>query len=245
MTRNEIAARYAGSLLGSAWVLLWPLLLLSVYAVVYLFVFNVSVTGLSQGQYVLYIFAGLVPYLSTAEAISLGVGSVVANKAVLNSTVFPIDLVPAKAVLSAQATMLAGLAVTLAGGALVGTLGWATLALPVLLALHALGLLGLVWMLSLLYVIFRDLAHLMNLLLMVLLVGSPIAYTPAMVPGSLKAFVLLNPLAYVLTAYQEILVMDHLPSPGRGAVLIVLCLGSFALGGFVFARAKRVVVDYV
>lgn len=245
VTRNDWAARYAGSLLGSAWVVLWPLLLLAVYAVVYLFVFQVRAPGLDPARYVLYIFAGLVPYLATAEAIAVGVGSVVASKAVLNSTVFPIELVPAKAVLSAQGTMMAGLAVILVGGWLVGTLGWPAVALPLLLVLHALGLLGLVWVLSLLNVVFRDLANLANLVLMVLLVGSPIAYTPAMVPAALKPFIYLNPLAHVLTAYQDLLVMGRLPSPGQVAVLLALCLGSFFFGAYVFARGKRVVVDYV
>jgi lipopolysaccharide transport system permease protein len=245
VTRNEMAARYAGSLLGLRWVVLFPLLLLAVYAVVYLFVFKVQVAGLSSGQYVLYIFAGLVPYLATAEAMSTGVGSIVTNKAVLNSTVFPIDLVPAKAVLASQATMLAGLAVILVGGLLAGTLSWTIVALPILLVLHAMGVLGVVWVLAILHVLARDVANLVNLLLVVLLVGSPIAYTPDMVPGVLKAFVLLNPLAHVLTAYQGLLVMGELPSPARAFALILLCVGSFVGGGWVFARAKRVVVDYV
>ena len=61
----------------------------------------------------------------SAEALSNGVTSVLTNKSVLNNTVFPIDLAPVKAVLTAQATMVVGMVVTLIGAAaIVGTLSW-------------------------------------------------------------------------------------------------------------------------
>ena len=72
--------------------------------------------GSSAWEYVIFIFSGLVPYLMTAEALVTGVTSVIANKSVLNNTVFPIDLAPVKAVLTSQATMLVGMTVTLVGG---------------------------------------------------------------------------------------------------------------------------------
>jgi homopolymeric O-antigen transport system permease protein len=245
VTRNDLAARYAGSLLGSAWVLLSPLLLLGVYAVVYLFVFRVRVPGLTPAVYVLYMFAGLVPYLATAEALAVGVGSVVANRAVLNSTVFPIDLVPAKAVLSSQATIIAGLAVVLIGSLLAGRLSWTVMLVPVLALLHALGVLGVVWILSLLNVVFRDLQNLISVALMLLMIASPIAYTPAMVPQSLKLILFLNPFAHLLNAYQKLLVLGELPSPAHAFGLVIVSLSLFLVGGWFFAGAKRAIADYV
>src|SRR5215813_12523636 len=95
---NELKSRYAGSIIGLGWALVFPLLLMSIYAVTYLVIFQVRVPSLSPLQYVLLIFCGLVPFLMTSEALSYGVSSVMANKSVLSNTVFPIDLTPAKAV---------------------------------------------------------------------------------------------------------------------------------------------------
>src|SRR6478672_5904565 len=64
--RTELATRYAGSLLGIGWIVLTPALLLGVYGVVYLEVFKVRGPNMSSSQFILYIFAGLVPYLVTA-----------------------------------------------------------------------------------------------------------------------------------------------------------------------------------
>src|SRR5262245_54875470 len=103
--RNGLKSRYAGSVVGQGWAVLTPILLLGISGVVYLVIFRVQVPGLSPVQYVLMIFAGLVPFLMTSEALTLGVNSVVANRSVLNNTVFPIDLAPPKSVLLAQIPM--------------------------------------------------------------------------------------------------------------------------------------------
>ena len=242
---NEMKGRYAGSFLGIGWAVLAPGLILAIYAVVYLVIFKVQVPGLTPAAYVLYIFSGLVPYLATAEAMAVGVGSVLANKSVLNNTVFPIDLAPAKAVLMSQATMAVGLTAILVGLVMIGQLHATALLLPVLWILMALGLTGVAWVLSLLNIVFRDLQNLITAILMMLLVMSPIAYTPAMVPHSLSLLILVNPFAYYVIAFQHLLVLGQLPPVRDIAVIAVLSIGSFLGGGWFFARSKAVLIDYV
>jgi len=245
VTRNELAARYAGSLLGMGWIVLYPLVILAIYAVVYLYIFRVRVDGLSSAQYVLYVFSGLVPFLMTAEALSLGVGSVVASKFLLNTTVFPLDLAPPKAVLMSQGVMAVGLGVIILGGFATGTLGWTVVLLPVLWGLLVMALIGVAWIASLVNVIFRDLQNLIGLLLITIMVASPIGYTPEMVPRALKPLLVINPFAYFVTAYQEILVLGRVPSLSHSMVIVLMSVGVFLLGGWLFGGTKRAVTDYV
>ena len=99
VTRNDLAARYVGSLLGIGWTIASPpALFLAIYASLYLFVYSAPVAGLSKAQYVVYLTSGLVPYLMTAEAIGSGVLGRRRNRSVLTNIVFPIDLLPPKAV---------------------------------------------------------------------------------------------------------------------------------------------------
>ena len=245
VTRNELTSRHAGSLLGAGWALVSPLLILCLYAAVYLFVFRVQLPGLSPAGSVLYVFSGLTPFLMTAEALQTGVGSVVANKFLLSTGALPIDLAPAKAVLASQGTMAVGIALVVGGGLARGSLPWTAVLFPLLWALYLLGLTGLLWVLSLLHVVFRDLQSLMAVALTITFIASPIAYTPDMVPPLLRPMVLLNPFAYWATAFQQVLVLGTIPGPGHLAALLVMSLGAFAAGGAFFGRAKRVLVDYV
>lgn len=245
VTRNELAARYAGSHLGILWVLLAPSLVLVVYAITYVAIFRIRLAGLTSTEYVIFIFSGLVPYLMAADALANGVGSVLANKSVLSNTVFPIDLAPVKAVLTSQMIMAVGMSVTVVGSALVGTLHWTVILLPAIWGMQAIGLMGIVWFISLLNVIFRDIQNFLTPILMMMLIISPIAYTPEIVPQSLKPLIILNPFAYFVVAYQQILVLGLVPSPAHTVVMVVLAIVPFVLGSWFFATAKRVIIDYV
>ena len=242
---SELRSRYAGSLFGVGWAVISPLLIIAIYSVIYLVIFRVSVPSMTKIEYVLFIFSGLIPFLMTSEALGGGVGSVVANKAVLSNTVFPVDLVPIKSVLLAQFTMLVGMVVILTVSASIGILSWTALLLPVVWFLQVLALIGIVWILSLINLVFRDLQNLISLIIMILMVASPIAYTPDMVPSALKVLILLNPLAYFLLAYQRILVMGQLPLWWDSLAIVILGFGLFFIGGVFFSRVKQAMVDYV
>lgn len=245
VTKSEIQARYAGSSLGFGWAFLAPFLVLAIYAVVYVEIFQIRVANLTTREYVIYIFAGLTPYLMTAEAMANGVQSVVANKSVLNNTVFPIDLTPVKAVLSAQFTMIVGMTVVLIGAVLTSNVHMTLPLLPLIWLLNVLWLIGVNWIISLLNVIFRDLQTLIASLLMIMFVISPIAFTPDMVPSTLRPLLAFNPFAHFVVAYQQVIMLGIWPSPEHMIGLVALSLGTFALGSWFFHRAKQVIIDYV
>ena len=244
-TRTEVHARYAGSLLGTSWIVLAPVLLLAIYGVVYLAIYGVDVEGMSSAEYMLYIFAGLVPYLTTAEALTQGANSIASNRALLMNTVFPIDLAPVRAVLTALPIAIAGFAIILVGAAATGTLHWTAALLPVVLALQVLALIGLNWFLSLVAVVARDVLYVITVVLVMLLVLSPIAYTPSMVPSEWRFVLAINPFAWFVLAYQELLVLGTVPRSLLWLGIAVAGIGLFAAGDRFFSWGKRVAMDYV
>lgn len=244
-TRTEIHARYAGSLLGTSWVFVAPLLLLSIYGVVYLAIYQIRAPGLSSAEYMLYIFAGLVPYLMTAEALALGTNSIATNRSLLTNTVFPVDLAPVRAVLTAVPIGIAGSAIILVGAAVTGTLHWTAVLLPVVLVLHVLALVGVIWVLSLVAVVVRDVLYILTVVLVMLLVLSPIAYTPSMVPSSWRFVLAVNPFAWFVLAYQRALVLGTVPSFLLWVGMVAAGVGLFVAGDRFFSWAKRVAMDYV
>jgi lipopolysaccharide transport system permease protein len=247
VTRQDLRLRHAGSLLGLGWVALGPLLILGVYSLVYLEVFKVRTNALhlTGPAYVIYIFCGLVPYLAVAEALSRGVGSVITNKAVLNNTVYPIDLTPVQAALGAQAVMVVGMPLVIVGAILTGHAHPTIAAVPVVWALMFVWLVGVNWILSMLNVAFRDLQNLITVILMILLVASPFAYTPDQLPPAVRLIVYLNPFAYFVIAFQELIIRGHLPDAWHLAVLVSMPIATFALGSWFFSKAKGALLDYV
>ncbi|MGI9488055.1 MAG: ABC transporter permease [Geminicoccaceae bacterium] len=250
LLRNSIKvslrSRYAGSLLGMFWLFLGPALLLSLYAIVYTVVFDFRPTVMSKSDYVLYIFAGLVPFLTFSQAISAGAGSLVKDQALLMNAVFPAELIPLREVLSSGPmllvgfTIIAGLKLLFFGGPLIT---W--LLVPAIALAMAMAVTGLVWLLSLANLVAKDVQHMLTYLIIMLLISSPIAYTPDMLTGAFRILMYANPLSYYVSSFQQVLVLGQVPP---AEILIggtVIALVSFHSMYAVFGWGKGVVLDHV
>ena len=239
-----IRQRFAGSALGLIWLALGPVLLLGLYAVIYLFIFQVRPVGMDSPTYVLYIFSGLVPLMAFSQGFMQGTGSLAANSEILLNTIFPAELVPLRECAVAVVSLTIGLVVTAVFGAALGKAAWAWLLVPVFLALLLLMLAGVVWVLSLVNLVFKDIQQLLSYVTIVLLVASPIAYAPSMLSAKMQLLIYLNPLAYFVIALQSLIVLGRMPPLPIIAGCFGFAVGSFVVGAWIFSRAKMVFLDY-
>lgn len=244
-TKNDMRARYAGSALGLLWLMVYPLFFLGAYAAVYLYVFNVRFKMFDSNEYVALIFCGLIPFLGFAETLGNGVGSVVANTNLIKNTLFPIELIPAKSVLVSQGTQVTGLCLLIVAIALLGKLTPWVLLVPLLWLLQIIFSIGLIWILSSINVFVRDLQNIVSILILFLMMISPIAYPADMIPVSLKPFLSVNPLYYLITCYQDVLIMGQFPRGNSFWVLCVFSFLTFFIGFWFFEKMKKVFVDNV
>jgi lipopolysaccharide transport system permease protein len=243
-TVGEIRRRFAGSLLGASWLLLGPLILVVLYAVVYGVVFRLRPPELSPNEYTVYILAGLIPFLAFTDSLTSGSTSLSVQRDVLLNTVFPAELVPFRAVLVAFVAPCIGIILVLLADSAIGRISPWSLLVPVVLALLVLFVAGIVWLLSLANLVVRDVQHVLTYVSMILLVTSPIAYTPSMIPPGFSILIWLNPLSYFVIAIQYLVVFDSFPPPGAALGCVILGFGGFAIGWNVFQRAKMVFFDY-
>lgn len=240
----SLRQRYAGATLGLVWLVLGPVLLLSLYAAIYLVVFRIRPANMEAEVYVLYIFAGLVPLINFSQGLMQGTTSLSADRNVLLNTVFPPELVPLREVAASLVTLSIGLAIICAVGLFLGKAALTWLLVPVVLALLLMFLTGLTWMLALANLVLKDIQQVLVYVTIVLLVASPIAYTPDMLPAALKLLIWFNPLAYFIICLQSLIVLGALPDWPIALGVAVFGVGSLALGAFVFERAKTVFFDY-
>jgi len=241
--RVELRKRYAGSVLGPLWTLLYPVLFLGVYLFVWLVVFPVRFPGLSSVDYVLFVFGGLVPYLFLVESVSAGCVSIKQNLHLIKNVVLPIELVPTRTVLVALIGHLVGAALLVVLSIVSRNATWRLGLLPVVVALQALWLMGLVWLLAPIGVLIPDIALIVSLALMMLMFVSPIAFRADMVPASYRFLVAGNPVTYMADAYRSVIMPGH-PAPIRClAEFAALSLGTFVTGAAACWRFKDFVVD--
>lgn len=243
-TVNDIKARYRGTVLGLTWTFLFPLLFLGLYAAVYLLIFQVRLPNLSSFEYLLLVFSGLIPFLGFSESLGNGVVSVVTNKSLLKNTMFPIELIPVKSVLSSVVTMSVGLMMLMIVLWLRGDWHLTQITVPLLLIVQIMFMIGFIWILSALQVFFQDVGQTVGVLILLLMLISPIAYTEDMIPPKLMPLMYINPLYYMIMLYRAAVVLGRFPVDVF-FIFLAIAISTFALGYHIFTRLKPVFSDYV
>jgi len=246
LTLLDFRLRYAGSRLGLVWMLLAPLLMLGVYLLLFGGILQVRPDQSSTGvEYGLLIACGLLPWIGFSEGVTRGTASVLAQRNLIKSHVFPMELFPVSAVCAGLIGQLCGTLLLLVLLGLRGMLGPNLAVLPFLLILQALFTVGLVWFLSCVNIIYRDTSQVVVLMMVLLMFISPIAYTQEMAPAGLKLVVELNPISYLIEGYRNALLYNQFPNV-RGLVIFGgLALLVLLAGYRYFMHLRRVLPDYV
>ena len=238
--RRDVQAKYRGSLLGVAWTLANPVLLMGVYLLVFSVLWKTPFG--SQGHYALFLLVGLAAWIFFANSVQSASRSLLDNANLIRKTRFPRQLVP----LSIVATQLISFAVMLVVLLVlnfvllprVRATEW--LALPLALALIAITS-GLALAVASLNVLFRDIEFLVAALLLPLFFLTPVLYPLSAANISkhhkvVEAIHWVNPLSPAIEALRRPLFYGQLPRAADVIYLVVAALVALAVGAFVFTR---------
>ena len=235
LVAKNLKLRYRGSLLGFCWTLLNPLLLMLVYTLVFSVYFRLDIE-----RYPAFLFSGLLPWIWFSSSLQQGVTCILDGAGLVTRSRFPAEVLPVVALTSNTVNFLLTLPLLFMFlFAFHVKLGPATLALPVLIGLQYLLTLGPVLILAAANVHFRDLQHIILHLLTVAQFLTPIFYPPSLIPEPLRPWAFMNPLAVLISAFQDVLYFNRLPSWSPLLGLLLLAVVTLALSTVVFARYRQ------
>ena len=243
----DLKQRYTGGSLGFFWTVVTPVLELITSTFVFHGLLGIRFEEQSGWtHYALYLFCGMVTWLSFSDGLSQAVVSLTNNGHLIKKINFPTLLLPAHVVLSAllnQAirTMVLVLAILL----FTQQLSWTILLVPFVMGMQLVLTLGVGLLLSVGAVYFRDMSHWVNAILLLLMFLTPVVYPAAVYPRQYSLLLQLNPLAHLVGVYRELLLNGTLPHPH--SMLIVMVTSSLALlvGYSVFHHHQRQLADVV
>ena len=207
---KDLKERYAGSLLGLGWAVLYPVCLLLAFTFVSTTVFSmkwpVPEALATQVNFGLLIFCGLLFFLAFSEVLTRAVSIIRAHRNLLTKSVFNPLILPLIVASSAAVQCVISL-LLLCLLALVINQGMATswLLIPVILFAFLCLLIGTAFWCSALGVYAPDLAQLTSLLSTLLMFLSPIFYPLSALPDAMAPWMVLNPLVSFIEALRQIL----------------------------------------
>ncbi len=244
---RDIRSRYIGSLAGLFWSLLNPLLQLGLYTVIFSLVLGQRFAEAdSTGDFALYLFCGLLPWMTLQESLVRSAGIWIENAGLIKKARFPLELLPAARVISAALHQLLASLLFVAVLITTGSLNWGWLVLfPLALFVQSLLMHGLAVAGACLNVFFRDVSQFLGIGSMALFWMTPIVYPKSKAPGVFLTVLNLNPLTHMVEAYRFVLMGHPLPSPWGQLYWVGAALAALALGRWMLARTRGELLDLI
>ena len=245
LTWRDVLVRYKQTVIGVAWVILRPLLIMLVFTIAFGKIAKLPSEGATP--YPLLVLAGLLPWQFFATALSEASASLVSNANLVTKVYFPRIVVP----VSATITSLVDFVVTL--GLLVAAMAWygvwpsaRILAIIPLLALMFTAALGAGIWLAALNVRYRDFRYIVPFIVQFGLYVSPVGFSSKVIPEGWAWIYMINPMVGVIDGFRWALLDTGAPLDLRPlAVSAASSLGLLWAGIAYFRRAERSLADVI
>jgi lipopolysaccharide transport system permease protein len=241
LARRDISDRYIGQALGVFWAVLHPLFLMAIYVFIFAFVFKVKIDdalGIPR-DYTIYILSGLIPWMAFQDSMNKSCTAISGNAGLVKQVVFPIEVLPAKGVLSSFVTQFFSTGILILYTLFTTKLLPITyLLIPVLLLLQFLAMMGISYMLSAVGAYFKDIKDFVQLFGVAGMYAMPIFYLPGWVPELFKPVLYANPFSYLVWCYQDVFYFGEIAHPLAWGVNAVLSLIIFTVGYRFFRKVK-------
>jgi len=243
--KREFQLKYRNSLLGAAWTVLNPLAMIVVYTVIFSEVMRARLPGVdSTYAYSVYLCAGILTWGLFSEIVGRCQTMFIENANLLKKISFPRMCLLVIIVLSAclNFAIIFGL-FTLFLLLSNNFPGWSYLGLIPLLIIQAAFSIGLGVTVGVLNVFFRDVGQFMGIFLQFWFWLTPIVYSLNTLPEIMRPYLIWNPMASLMIAYQGILVGGIWPDWDSLWLIGLLAIGLCSLGMHLFRRYVGDMVD--
>jgi homopolymeric O-antigen transport system permease protein len=241
---RDVTVRYKQTILGIAWAIVQPLMMMAIYTVIFGRFAGIPSDGL---PYPLFAFSGLLPWTFIANAVQASGNSLLTNVHVITKVYFPRILIPAASVGMGLvdfgiASIVLSLLMVYYGAAPT----WNLLMFPVLVFVAVVLALGLGLWAAALNVRYRDVRHLLPFLIQVWMFLSPIIYPLSIIPARWRWLAAFNPLCGII---GNIRIALFGPPGGFDWSLfsssVAISLAVLVSATFVFRRAEASMADVI
>lgn len=249
LTWRDIRVRYKHSMLGAAWAVIPPVMMMGIFTFVFGTVSQLNpqtLTGHASLPYSLFALSGLVPWTFFANSLQAATISLVSNRQLITKIYFPREVFPVAAVGSAFIDFVISTVVLVAfalfvhfgGGPWRFEIGWPMLALPVVVVVQLALTVGIGLLLSMANLFYRDVGFLFRSFIQLWMFVTCVVYQLEPTAAWKRALIQLNPMTPIIRAYRDCLLMNRNPFDWNFVQASLFSVAVLALGWLWFSRRE-------
>jgi len=245
MVIKDIKSKYTGSLIGPLWIIATPLYQMLLYILVFSVILRMRFDeGSGTSSFVVYLLAGLIPWIFFSEATMRGTSTFIENAHLIRKVKFPLEVCVASVVISSAVTFVVYMVCYVILLLVMGVLHFETLPLFLLpVSIVILLISGLAFGLGSIAVFFRDITQGVAMILNLIFFLTPIVYPASAIPAGLRGLFNLNPFYFVVEISRNVLVRGKLPDLISVLYPSIFALVIFFAGYYIFGRTKEAFKD--
>jgi lipopolysaccharide transport system permease protein len=238
---RDITVRYKQTVLGGAWAVIQPMLLMAIFSIIFGRFAKIDSMGF---PYPVFVFASLVPWTMFSQGFPAAGLSLVSQQHLLTKVYFPRIYVP----VAAACVFMVDLLISLGLYAIVLCYyqiapNWTVVFLPALIVLTLIATLGFGLTLSAVTVLYRDFKHIVPFIVQIMMYVTPVIYPAELITRPLYRWLLsLNPMFGLVTAYRSCILGLPLDFISFG-ISSLTAVTLFLFGVYYFRRTERYFAD--
>lgn len=232
LVMSDLKTKYSGSVLGFAWSMLNPLMMM----LVLYFVFS-NVFKFTQEHFALYLLIGLTSWRFFAMGTTSAMSSIVGRASLVTKIRIPREVLTISVVISALISSMLEFLVLIPLLLIFGaSLSLTFLIFPVFHVIYFFIIYGISLGLASLYVYYRDLNQIWDVLLQIGFFFSPIVYPVSLIPEKYLSYYMLNPVTRIIEMYRDVLLSNKIPGFLDFAIVVSSGIIFFVCGSLLFRK---------
>jgi len=241
---RDILARYKQTVIGVAWALIRPFLIMVVFTIIF---GKLAKLPSDNVPYPILVFAALLPWQFFANAFAQAGDSLVSNASMISKVYFPRLVVPTSAVIVGFVDFL------ISGVILVGLMlwygfapDWRVLTLPAFIFIAFAAAMGAGLWVAALNVKYRDFRYIVPFVVSLGLYISPVGFSSSIVPESWRLVYSINPMVGVIDGFRWAILGGNTPLywPGLSLSIVLVSL-VLVTGVLYFRKTERTFADVI
>ena len=243
LVSRDLKVKYRRSFLGYVWSLLNPLLMMTVMAIVFSFMFKSSIE-----YFHMYLITGNILFQFFNESTTTAMTGIIGNGSLIRKVYIPKYIFPMSRVMSSFTNLLFSMAAIVVVMLVSRVpLHWTLLLFWVPLLLLLLFCIGIGMLLSALATFFQDIVHMYGVFTLALTYLTPIFYPvdADFLPQYAMNIIRCNPLYYYITFFRDVTMYGRLPAAYVLVGSVLFSAAALVVGFGVFRKLQKNFVLYV
>ncbi len=244
MALRELKALNKGAFLGMIWLIINPLIQVSVYVIIVSIIFKTKLSSTSNTfDYAIYVLSGMIPWQILTKSLQEAPSLIRDRMELVKQVIYPVEILPIISLIVNSVSLSVITSIYLILTLISGKFNFTFLLIPIPILILIVLIIGMSWTLSVVGVVIKDIREVIYITLSLSVYFSPLVLSESMVSPKVWNLILLNPFSHILICFRDTFLGQFHAASWN--IFIIMSIFTFIFGSFIINKFKLLINEYI